>query len=46
MKFQYELLFCIEAKTDPAVDVVEGLIKKYPTVDARLFIGNHSFINS
>lgn len=37
--FQYELLFCVERESDPAVELVGSLIKKYPTVDARLFIG-------
>ncbi|XP_045482619.1 ceramide glucosyltransferase-B [Harmonia axyridis] len=36
---QYELLFCIEEEGDPAVAVVEGLIKKYPKVCARLYKG-------
>lgn len=36
---QYELLFCIENKSDPAIKVVEQLMKEYPTIDARLFIG-------
>lgn len=35
----YELLFCIEDKSDPAVKLVESLISKYPTVDASLFLG-------
>lgn len=36
---QYELLFCIEDETDLAVAVVEGLIKKYPKVSAKLYKG-------
>ncbi|TMW43374.1 hypothetical protein DOY81_011545 [Sarcophaga bullata] len=35
----YELLFCIEDKSDPAVKLVENLIAKYPTVEASLFLG-------
>lgn len=35
----YELLFCIEDAEDAAVSLVQDLMKKYPTVDARLFIG-------
>lgn len=38
---QYELLFCIENKNDPAIPIVEGLMKKYPNVDAQLFIGKY-----
>ncbi|XP_037949622.1 ceramide glucosyltransferase-like [Teleopsis dalmanni] len=36
----YELLFCIEDKDDPATIVVQGLMSKYPKVDASLFIGS------
>lgn len=35
----YELLFCVEDKSDPAVKLVESLIAKYPSVEARLFLG-------
>lgn len=35
----YELLFCIEDKSDPAVKLVENLIAKYPAVEAHLFLG-------
>lgn len=35
----FELLFCIEDKNDPAVEVVRNLLEKYPKVNARLFIG-------
>jgi hypothetical protein len=36
--FQFELLFCVHDKSDPAIKVVEGLKEKYPTVDARLLL--------
>lgn len=36
---QYELLFCIEDKDDPAVEIVNSLMEKYPTIDSHLFIG-------
>ena len=37
--FQFEMLFCVEEPTDPAVMVVNSLLEKYPKVDATLFIG-------
>lgn len=37
--FQYEIMFCIEDDTDPAIMVVKSLMDKYPSVDANLFIG-------
>ena len=36
---KYELLFCVETKSDPACLVVESLMKKYPKVNAKLFVG-------
>ncbi|XP_078487918.1 ceramide glucosyltransferase [Ciona intestinalis] len=36
---QFELLFCIQDNNDPAIDVVERLIHKYPTVDAKIVSG-------
>ncbi|KAJ6218000.1 hypothetical protein RDWZM_009157 [Blomia tropicalis] len=39
---QFELLFCIEDKTDPAIDVVNRLIDRYPKVDAKLFVGGNT----
>ncbi|XP_059469789.1 ceramide glucosyltransferase [Neocloeon triangulifer] len=36
---KYELLICIEDESDPAIMIAKSLIEKYPTVDARLFIG-------
>ncbi|RZC38899.1 ceramide glucosyltransferase-B, partial [Asbolus verrucosus] len=35
----YEILFCIEDETDPAIKVVNTLIEKYPKVSAQVFIG-------
>ncbi len=37
--FQYEILFCVQDKNDPAISVVEKLMDKYPDVDSRLFQG-------
>lgn len=36
---KYELLFCIENESDPAVMIVKKLLDKYPEVDSSLFIG-------
>lgn len=41
---QYELLFCIEDKCDPAISVVETLMQKYPMIDSKLFIGEYSWV--
>lgn len=35
----YELLFCVEDESDPAIMLVKRLMEKYPNVDARLFTG-------
>lgn len=35
----YELLFCVEEESDPAIMIVRNLIEKYPQINARLFIG-------
>lgn len=35
----YELLFCVQEENDPAVDLVQNLISKYPLVDAKLYSG-------
>lgn len=32
-------MFCIEDETDPAIEVVNSLIEKYPKVAAHVFIG-------
>lgn len=36
---QFEILFCVQDKNDPAITVVDKLMEKYPNVDARLFVG-------
>ncbi|KAF7287009.1 ceramide glucosyltransferase [Rhynchophorus ferrugineus] len=38
----YELLFCIEDEKDPSIDVIYNLIKKYPKVATKVFIGGSS----
>ncbi|CAG9759458.1 unnamed protein product [Ceutorhynchus assimilis] len=38
----YELLFCIEDRTDPSLEIVNNLIAKYPKVQASVFIGGSS----
>lgn len=35
----FELLFCVQDNTDPAISVVKHLLEKYPSVDAKLFSG-------
>ena len=37
---RYEILFCITDAADPVLPLVKGLIAAYPTVDARLLIGD------
>ncbi|KAI1280568.1 Ceramide glucosyltransferase [Halotydeus destructor] len=36
---KYELLFCIHDDKDASIMVVKRLMEKYPTVEARVFIG-------
>ncbi|RZF36784.1 hypothetical protein LSTR_LSTR015610 [Laodelphax striatellus] len=36
----YEILFCVAEEGDPAIKVVNSLLDKFPTVDAKLFVGN------
>ncbi|KAK3091111.1 hypothetical protein FSP39_017199 [Pinctada imbricata] len=36
---QYELLFCIQDEMDASFMIVQSLMKKYPNVDAKVFIG-------
>lgn len=38
----YELLFCFEESTDPAIPLVNSLINKYPDIDAKVFIGGNT----
>ncbi|XP_022340706.1 ceramide glucosyltransferase-like [Crassostrea virginica] len=35
----FELLFCLQDESDPALMVVKALMEKYPKVDAKIFIG-------
>lgn len=35
----YEILFCVQDDSDPAIMIVQKLIELYPDVDAKLFIG-------
>ncbi|XP_066993687.2 ceramide glucosyltransferase [Anabrus simplex] len=35
----YELLFCVEDESDPAIMLVRRLMEKYPKVSAKLFTG-------
>ncbi|XKL59172.1 hypothetical protein PGB90_000188 [Kerria lacca] len=37
----YELLFCFEESTDPAIPLVNSLIEKYPDIDAKVFTGGN-----
>lgn len=41
--FQFELLFCLQDESDPALMVVKALMEKYPKVDAKIFIGKNWF---
>jgi len=36
----FEILFCIQDLNDPAIQVVQQLIEKYPAVDTKLFTGD------
>lgn len=36
---KYEILFCIEDETDPAIMLVKSLMEKYPHINTELFIG-------
>jgi ceramide glucosyltransferase len=37
---RYKILFCVADTADPVLPLVKGLIAAYPTVDARLLIGD------
>jgi len=39
----YELLFCAASLNDQAVPIVKGLIAAFPSVNARLLVGNERF---
>jgi cellulose synthase/poly-beta-1,6-N-acetylglucosamine synthase-like glycosyltransferase len=39
---RFEIIFSVAQSSDPAIDVVLDLMKKYPHVDARLMIGKSS----
>jgi ceramide glucosyltransferase len=36
---KYEIVFCVENRKDPAIEIAQKLIQKYPQIDARLVIG-------
>lgn len=36
---QFELLLCVEDEQDPAVEVVQRLQQRYPSVECRLYVG-------
>ncbi|KAM7533864.1 hypothetical protein Aperf_G00000117685 [Anoplocephala perfoliata] len=42
----FEILFCVEDPCDPAIQLVESLLRKYPNVDARLIIGGKGNITN
>lgn len=37
--FQYEILCCVQDDQDPAINLVNKMKEKYPSVDCKLFIG-------
>jgi ceramide glucosyltransferase len=39
----YEIIFCIASDSDPAMPIVQRLIKEHPHVNAQLLIGNDRF---
>lgn len=39
LRFQFELLFCVKERHDPAVGIVKQLMDRYPAVEARIFYG-------
>jgi ceramide glucosyltransferase len=40
---KFEIIFAVADERDQAIPVVQALLEKYPTVDARISIG--SFLN-
>lgn len=34
----YELIFCVDSSTDPAIPILKSLIRDYPHIDAKLLI--------
>ena len=36
---EYEIVFCVEAPDDPAIELAQGLIDAHPAVPARILIG-------
>lgn len=40
---KFELIFCLESDSDPAIDVVTELIKQYPSVDAKIMISDEKY---
>ncbi|KAM7534500.1 hypothetical protein Aperf_G00000118543 [Anoplocephala perfoliata] len=42
----FEIIFCVEDPYDPAIQLVESLLRKYPNVDARLIIGRNGNITN
>ncbi|KAG0286567.1 hypothetical protein BGZ96_009346 [Linnemannia gamsii] len=39
---RFEIIFSVAQSSDPAIDIVLELMKKYPNVDARLIIGERN----
>lgn len=39
----FEIIFCIEEADDPAVPVCQAMINQFPTVDAKLMIGEDHY---
>ena len=41
--FQYEILFCIQDKDDPANEVVNRLMAEHPNIEAKIVTGRFAF---
>lgn len=39
-KVPFELLFCVKDPKDPSIAVIKALVKQYPQVKTRLFVGS------